>query len=142
MSPTLLAQSLAKHLETPPFNVLLRVWWEDEHAFQVDECAGEWTGMDCLVVGLVDSKLQRCKVYLVIDGGSTAVFVAHAWRTQDGNSVSQIIDGYEDRIMASLGDIAEPNRKRSVKLWPSAEAINAMMVEAIEVARNEALFND
>ena len=70
MSPVLMAQEVAKAWDMPPFNLMARVRWEDEYAMQQLENGQEWTGYDCVVLGLVKSDLKKHALFMVLDMGS------------------------------------------------------------------------
>ncbi|HRH68815.1 MAG TPA: hypothetical protein PLB89_04840 [Flavobacteriales bacterium] len=73
MSPVLFAQEMAKHMEHPPFNLVVRVRFDDERCFQQLESDG-WTGYDTLLLGIVGTK--HAYIGLWIDTGLGGVAVA------------------------------------------------------------------
>jgi hypothetical protein len=74
MSPVLFAQSTARQLEHPAYNMMLRVRFEDDRLLQRKEAPREWTGHDTLLLGLVGSK--GALVVLWIDTGVGGIPVA------------------------------------------------------------------
>lgn len=119
MSPVLFAQAMAKHMEEPNYNLVVRVRFEDEHVFQELEHGEGWTGYDTLLLGLVGNK--NAYVGLWIDTGLGGVPVA----------MRDLVDE-----AATFTPIYGEHRKKPDWVFPEDATVDAILKDALE-RRNE-----
>lgn len=119
-------------------NMMLRVHFDNEHMLQVAECGCEWTGMDILVLGWLNSKGSG---YVAMYSGTVDMKIMPIGmlmsNDDDENNEPIITTIYRKRLASAT--VREPDTywKRNM---PSEEMIGEILRDALALAPTCAMF--
>lgn len=113
-------------------NMLLRVHFDNEHMLQVCECGCEWTGMDCLVLGWINSNGSG---YVAMYSGTTNMKImpiAMLLSDEDGEPETPTFTPIFRR-RAAAATVREPDTywQRNI---PSEDMITDILRDALALA--------
>jgi hypothetical protein len=118
-------------------NMLLRVHFDNEHMLQVCECGCEWTGLDCLVLGWINSNGSG---YVAMYSGTANMKIMPIGMllSEENGPEQPVITPIYRRKLASA-TVREPDTywKRNM---PSEEMIGEILRDALALAPTCAMF--